>query len=272
MNIGIIGNGFVGSAVGFGFSAQCGVSESNVRAYDKDKKKSTHTLFNVLNNSDYVFISVPTPPTKSGECNLSYVYECFEEVNNSLEDTKKEPVLILKSTVIPGTTENLQKDFPDLKIVFNPEFLTERTAKQDFISPSRIVLGGEPKEVNKVASLFRWRFGNTVRIIETDTKTAEFIKYMSNGFFTTKISFLNDMYQIARSTGIDWDIATEGLSSDGRVGSSHMSVPGPDGKLGFGGSCFPKDLDAIITYAINNKVKPHTLIGALATNSEVRST
>ena len=272
MNIGIIGNGFVGSAVGFGFSAQCGVSNSIIRSYDKDKKKSTHTLFDVLNNSDYVFISVPTPPAKSGGCDLSYVYDCFDEISIALENTQKEPILILKSTVIPGTTEQLQDTFPDLKIVFNPEFLTERTAKQDFISPSRIVLGGDSDNVSQVASLFKWRFGNTMRIIETDTKTAEFIKYMSNGFFTTKISFLNDMYQIASSTGIDWDTAIEGLASDGRAGSSHMQVPGPDGKLGFGGKCFPKDLDAIITYALENKLRPHTLIGALATNADVRST
>ena len=107
-------------------------------------------------------------------------------------------------------------------------------------------------------------------IIKTNYETAEMIKYMNNCFFATKVSFLNEMYQIADACGVDWDVAVEGFVRDGRVGHSHMSVPGPDGKFGFGGSCFPKDIQAMINFAESLSVSPDVLIGAWDKNLEVR--
>ena len=150
---------------------------------------------------------------------------------------------------MPGTTFQFTKKYPKLNLVFNPEFLTERSAKHDLINQSRFILGGDIIHTERVASLFRWRFGDTMPIIQTDFETAELIKYMNNCFFATKVSFLNEMKLISDKVGANWRMAIEGFSRDGRIGHSHLSVPGPDGKLGFGGSCFPKDIQAIISFA-----------------------
>ena len=266
MKIGIVGNGFVGSAVAFGFSPQCGC-DSEIKIYDKNSSKATDTLENTI-TSDFIFVSVPTPSNSDGSINLDVVYNVFDEMNRLNHRTDN--VFLLRSTVTPGTTRKLQRKFRNLNIVFNPEFLTERSAKLDFINQSRFILGGLKKNVNKVEKLFKWRFGETMPIIKTNYETAEMIKYMNNCFFATKVSFLNEMYQIADACGVDWDVAVEGFVRDGRVGHSHMSVPGPDGKFGFGGSCFPKDIQAMINFAQSLSVSPDVLIGAWDKNLEVR--
>ena len=266
MKIGIVGNGFVGSSVAFGFSPQCGC-DSEIKIYDKDSSKATDTLENTL-TSDFIFVSVPTPSNQDGSINLDVVYNVFSEMNRLNHRTDN--VFLLRSTVTPGTTRKLQRKFRNLNIVFNPEFLTERSAKLDFINQSRFILGGLKKNVNKVEKLLKWRFGETMPIIKTNYETAEMIKYMNNCFFATKVSFLNEMYQIADACGVDWDVAVEGFVRDGRIGHSHMSVPGPDGKFGFGGSCFPKDIQAMINFAENLSVSPNVLLGAWDKNLEVR--
>ena len=166
------------------------------------------------------------------------------QINNS------DNIILIRSTITPGTTRKFEKEFSRLKFVFNPEFLTERSAKYDFINQSRFILGGDKIHTSKVASLFKWRFGYSIPLIETNFETAELIKYMNNCFFATKVSFLNEMKLISDQIGSDWDVAVEGFQRDGRIGHSHLSVPGPDGKLGFGGSCFPKDIQAIIDFAL----------------------
>tara|TARA_R100001086_G_scaffold168985_1_gene91887 strand:+ start:11 stop:892 length:882 start_codon:yes stop_codon:yes gene_type:complete len=266
MKIGIVGNGFVGSSVAFGFSPTTGC-DSEIKIYDKDSSKSTHSLESTL-TSDFIFVSVPTPSNPDGSINLDVVYNAFEEMNNLNHRTDN--VILLRSTVTPGTTRKLQRKFRNLNIVFNPEFLTERSAKLDFINQARFILGGLKKNVNKVEKLFKWRFGETMPIIKTNYETAELIKYMNNCFFATKVSFLNEMYQIADACGVDWDMAVEGFVRDGRVGHSHMNVPGPDGRFGFGGSCFPKDIQAMIHFAQTLDIHPDVLIGAWEKNLDVR--
>ena len=110
----------------------------------------------------------------------------------------------------------------------------------DFLSQTRYVLGGESEDTKKVANLYRDRFGKTISIIETDFESAELIKYVCNCFFATKVSFMNEMKQISDKVGADWETVVEGFVRDGRVGHSHINVPGPDGKFGFGGKLFPK--------------------------------
>ena len=266
MKIGIVGNGFVGSSVAFGFSPQCGC-DAEIKIYDKDSSKATDTLENTL-TSDFIFVSVPTPSNTDGSINLDVVYNVFEEMNKLNHRTDN--VFLLRSTVTPGTTRKLQRKFRNLNIVFNPEFLTERSAKLDFINQARFIAGGLKKNVNKVENLFRWRFGDTIPIIKTNYETAEMIKYMNNCFFATKVSFLNEMYQIADACGVDWDVAVEGFVRDGRIGHSHMNVPGPDGKFGFGGSCFPKDIQAMINFSQELGVNANVLRGAWDTNLHVR--
>lgn len=265
--IGIVGKGFVGSAVQFGFSPNVGC-DAEVRIYDKDSDKSTHSLYETVNESDFIFVSVPTPANPDGSMNLSIVHSVFSDI--SRVNRRTDNIMLLRSTVVPGSTASIQEKFKGINIVFNPEFLTERSAKFDFINQSRIILGGKNSHTLKVSKLFKQRFGETIPVIRTNFETAEIIKYMTNCYLATKVSFLNDMKRISDNSNVDWDMAIEGFVRDGRVGHTHLSVPGPDGKLGFGGSCFPKDVQAMITYAESIGVDANVLKGAWETNLQVR--
>mgnify|MGYP001449305003 CR=1 FL=1 len=264
MRLGIIGNGFVGNAIAHAF-----VPYIPVKIYDKNPEKCFNSLGETVNGSDVVFISVPTPMRESGEIDLSVVKSVFTEVQQILAN--KDVVFVLKSTVVPGTTRSISEEFPDLNIVFNPEFLTERHARFDFLNQSRIVLGGRTQsDTDKVKSLYELRFSSN-NFIETSYETAEMIKYFNNLFFAVKVSFMNEMKLVADAVdGIEWDKAVEGFVSDGRVGDSHLQVPGPDGKLGFGGSCFPKDINAFMNFADSIGINLNVLKGAWTTNLFVR--
>jgi len=270
MKIGIVGNGFVGSSVAFGFSPQTGC-DAEVKIYDKDESKSTHTLYDTINDSDYIFLSVPTPSNQDGSISLDIIDKVFEDIDNVLDYKKdNQPVILLRSTVTPGTTKKIQCKYPKMGIVFNPEFLTERSAKFDFINQSRFIVGGSWGDTQRVKHLYQWRFGKSIPVITTNYETAELIKYMNNCFFATKVSFLNEMYQIAEKCGANWEEAIEGFVRDGRIGHSHMNVPGPDGKLGFGGSCFPKDIQAMINFSESLGISSDVLKGTWKKNLEVR--
>ena len=166
--------------------------------------------------------------------------------------------------------QEFYREFPKLRIIFNPEFLTERSASFDFINQTRVILGGEKKYTNRVKYLYKNRFGDLLPVLETNFETAEMIKYMNNLFFATKVSFLNEMKLLGDKVGVDWNEAIEGFILDGRIGHSHIAVPGPDGKLGFEGSCFPKDIQALIKFGEANNVDMNVLKGAWKTNLTVR--
>ena len=268
INIGIIGFGFVGSSVAYGFSPQTGFDQANLRIYDKDASKATHSMTDVLDNSDFIFLSVPTPSNFDGSINLSILENVLEDVNN--HGTKDGCIVLVRSTIVPGTTREFQDKYQNITLVFNPEFLTERSAKFDFINQARFILGGEPENTEKVAELFRIRFGNSTPTIQTNFETAEFIKYMNNCYFATKVSFMNEMKLVAEQSNVDWQTAVDGFVRDGRVGHSHLAVPGPDGRRGFGGSCFPKDIQDLIRHSESVGVDTHVLKGAWETNLDVR--
>lgn len=254
--VGIIGNGFVGEAQAFAFSP---ISE--LRIYDISPDRASHSLDEV-HDSDFIFVSVPTPMFKNGKQDLSYINAVFDK-------GKEGPIYIIKSTILPGTTENIILKHKKLKIIFSPEFLTERTAKIDMLTQSRIILGGQKKWTSSVKKLFERRFKNK-NIIQTDSKTAELIKYMNNSFLATKVSIMNEFKLLSNKIGTDWDDALNGFASDGRIGDSHLDVPGHDGKLGYGGTCFPKDVNAIISFAKKNGINLNTIEGGWKTNINVR--
>ena len=268
INIGIIGFGFVGSSVAYGFSPQTGFDDATIRIYDKDISKSTHSIEDVLDKSDFIFLSVPTPSNPDGTINISILHDVLGEISS--RGTKDGCIVLVRSTITPGTTRSFQEKYQNITFVFNPEFLTERSAKFDFINQSRFILGGEPENTKKVSELFKKRFGNSTPTIETNFETAEFIKYMNNCYYATKVSFMNEMRLIADNSNVDWAAAVDGFVRDGRIGHSHLSVPGPDGKRGFGGSCFPKDIQALMSYAGSIGVNTNVLQGAWETNLEVR--
>ena len=255
--IGVIGNGFVGEAIVYAFSPLF-----NIHVYDLDPLKSVSTLEEV-HNCDYVFICVPTPMNKDGSQDLS-------KVVNALSNCTLKPIYILKSTVLPGTTKMLQEKFKDVKMIFSPEFLTERTSKLDILTQSRIILGGNLELVKEVSKVFKYRFKRK-NIIMTDSKTAELIKYMNNSFFATKVSIMNEFKLICNKIGANWDDALEGFIADGRVGNSHINVPGHDGELGYGGTCFPKDINALLAFSKKININLNTIEGGWKTNLEVRT-
>lgn len=266
MKIGIVGKGFVGSAVQFGFSPNTGC-DASVKVYDKDPNKSQDSLEDVMNHSDFIFLSVPTPSNQDGSISLEIVDSALNDINKI---NKRENIILLRSTMIPGSTRKFQEKYPKLNLVFNPEFLTERSANFDFINQSRFIVGGESRCTKKVADLYRWRFGDSIPVIESNYETAELIKYMNNCFFATKVSFMNEMKLVSDKCGADWDLAVEGFIRDGRIGHSHLNVPGHDGKFGFGGSCFPKDIQAMIDFGNSLGLSMDTLTGAWETNLKVR--
>ena len=264
--IGVVGNGYVGGALAHGFSP-ASTGRCEVKVHDILPERSMNTLEETVNDSDFIFVSVPTPMNKNGSISLKFINEAFKQINGV--NRREDNIIILKSTVVPGTTEKLQKKFPGLNIVFNPEFLTEKSARLDFINQTRIVLGGEKINTSQVAELFNERF-KYCHIIQTDYKTSEMIKYFCNIFFSVKVSFANEMKMICDAIGGDWEKALEGFVADGRIGDSHLNVPGPDGKMGFGGSCFPKDINAFMSFAKDIGVKTNTINGAWETNLNVR--
>ena len=269
--IGIVGNGFVGGAVKFGFSAQVGC-DTEVRVYDINPNKSTHTLEETVNKSDFIFLSVPTPSNKDGSINIDILDSALNDIN---EVSKRDNTILIRSTVIPGTTRKLQTKYDQLNLLFNPEFLTERSANFDFINQSRFIIGSSEQTLSQLCSekftdLIKDRFGDCVAVLETNYETAEMIKYMNNCFFATKVSFMNEMYQIAEKSNVNWDDAVAGFVSDGRIGHSHLDVPGHDGKFGFGGSCFPKDIQAMLHKGMELGVEMHVLYGVWQQNLDVR--
>ena len=269
--IGVVGNGFVGGAVKFGFSPQVGC-DAEVRVYDKNPAKSTHTLEETINESDFVFLSVPTPANEDGSINIDVLDKALSDINDV---SNRDNCILIRSTIVPGTTRKLQQKYSQLNLLFNPEFLTERSANFDFINQHRFIIGSGDSMSSAMASeefseLLKNRFGSCISILECTYETAEMIKYMNNCFFATKVSFLNEMYQIAEKSQVNWKQAIDGFVADGRIGHSHLNVPGPDGKFGFGGSCFPKDVQALRNFAEDIGVNPSVLAAVWRKNLEVR--
>ena len=266
MRIGIIGKGFVGSAVEYGFTCEKNLN-AEIKVFDINPKLKTHSLEDTINKSDYIFLSLPTPANPDGTIHLDIIDNALAEIDKSLNN---DCIILLRSTVVPGTSQLFAKKYPKLQLVFNPEFLTEKNANYDFINQSRIILGGNKHLTEKVATLYNWRFDNSIPIIQTNYETAEFIKYVNNCFLATKVSFMNEMKLIANQIDIDWDKTIEGFTLDPRVGNSHVGVPGHDGKYGFGGSCFPKDMQALINFSESLNIDSKILKAAWDTNLKVR--
>ena len=272
MKLGIIGQGFVGSAIYEGL--RCFYETFT---YDLDESKCTHSHTEVCRNSDVIFVCVPTPMRKSGECDTRILEEAVKRINDECEkDPKKNrPTVVIKSTVPPGTTSRINQDVATvLDVCFSPEFLTEANSFDDFKNQSRIIIGGNP-DINcvgarKVKSMFRKPFP-TIPIVVTKSETAEMVKYFTNCFLATKVIFANEMYQICETASIDYDKVLEYVLYDDRFGRTHLSVPGPDGDLGFGGHCFPKDLSGLIHFADALGADCSVLKAVRTKNEEVRT-
>tara|TARA_Y100000766_G_scaffold284144_1_gene301696 strand:- start:1433 stop:2254 length:822 start_codon:yes stop_codon:yes gene_type:complete len=259
MVIGIIGQGFVGNAVSKKFS-----NFYEVLTFDINPKLCNSNIDEIKQKCKIIFVCVPTPMNKDGSCDISIVSSVIDNFSD-LEDI----VIINKSTVIPGTTDILNKKYPKIQIIFNPEFLTERNAELDYENQDRIILGGPRPATTFMKSVFSKVFPYA-KVIKTGSSHAEMIKYFTNCFLSTKVSFANEMYRLCRKLNLDYDKVVEYSIYDKRIGNSHLSVPGPDGDYGFGGHCFPKDLAAIINLTDKLKTTNYLLKSVQNTNDEIR--
>ena len=181
---------------------------------------------------------------KSGECDLSILQAALQEINEVAQKTNLCKTIVIKSTIPPGTTDTLNTEYSNLAITFNPEFLTEANAVEDYKNQNRIIIGGDRPHTSEVKRIFAKAFPK-VPIIKTSATIAETIKYVTNTFLSMKVSYANEIYQLCGALGIDYDKVIEYARYDDRLGNSHWSVPGPDGDFGFGGHCFPKDIAAL---------------------------
>lgn len=218
------------------------------------------------------FVCLPTPMYEDGSADLSIV----EGVLDELASVPGDRIAVVKSTIPPGSTEGWNKKYEStgLRVIFNPEFLTEANALDDMRNQNRIIIGGPRPWINSVKQVFQTAFPK-VPIIKTSSTTAEMVKYLTNNFLTVKVAFANEMAQIcealdASGLDVDYDKVVEYAKYDTRLGTSHWSVPGPDGHRGYGGSCFCKDINAMISVAKSLGVDPKVMTASWGKNLEVR--
>lgn len=279
----VIGQGFVGG------SLTTVLSERGLEVFTYDKagkcapggrshnvssvSELVRTCEEVSGFSNIYFVCLPTPMYEDGSADLSIV----EGVLSELASEPGERIAVVKSTVPPGSTHRWNEMYgpQGLHVVFNPEFLTEANALNDMREQNRIILGGPRPWINQVKQVFQRAFPK-VPLIKTSSTTAEMVKYLTNNFLTVKVAFANEMAQVcealdADGLNIDYDKVVEYAKYDSRLGDSHWSVPGPDGYRGYGGHCFPKDINAMISVAHSIGVSPTVLEAAWKKNLEVRA-
>lgn len=278
MNIAIVGTGYVGLVSGtcfaeMGVDVTCvdidqkkidsllagnipiyepGLDEMVLRNYREGRLHFTTDLASCLDHVEIVFSAVGTPPDEDGSADLKYVLDVARTVGRSMN---KYLVLVTKSTVPVGTSlkvkaaiqEELDKRGVDIEfdVASNPEFLKEGAAVKDFMSPDRVVIGAESERAKELMSkLYRPLMLNNFRVIFTDIPSAEMIKYAANSMLATRISFMNDIANLCELVGADVNMVRKGIGADSRIGSKFL-YPG----CGYGGSCFPKDVKALIKTA-----------------------
>jgi UDPglucose 6-dehydrogenase len=198
-----------------------------------------------------------------GRCDDSYLRSVLLE----LSDYNK--VIICKSTIPPGVYKELQNTY--LNIVHAPEFLTAINATQDYEMSTWVLIGGVDRWVNDAINIVKSSTIAATHYHKTDIATASLFKYIANSLMASKVIFMNDMYHLANNLGIDWKEIKAVAENDPRLGNSHWDVPGPDGKFGFGGACFPKDVSAIIEYAKDQNIRLELLESVQALNNKHRN-
>lgn len=238
IKIGIIGIGYVGGAVKNWFQKQ----RYPLFLYDKYKKIGS---IEEVNRADVVFICVPTPYHKKTGYDDSAVLESLKNLSGS-------KIVVIKSTILPGSTEKFQKKFPQHKIIFNPEFLVAKTAKKDFLNPKRQIIGFTQKS-KKVAKKILDILPKAPYQKIIPASEAEMAKYFGNAFLASKVIFANQIYDLCQKLKIDYDIVKEVASYDPRIGPSHLEIF-HDGYRGYSGGCFPKDVKALLQLAKKQKI------------------
>lgn len=263
--IGIVGLGYVGTAMRNFF-------KDHFETYFIDPVLPNSNSKNEINTCDLAVVCVPTPMSANGEVDLSHVEEVLSWLNT--------PVILIKSTIPPTTTDSLKSKYGK-RIVFSPEYIGEGKyvvqwwKDKNYPHPTDMkyhdfqIFGGERKDTNYVIEFFKKVLGPEVKYIQTDSKTAELVKYMENSWGATKVTFCNEFAKIAEVFGIDYNELRELWLLDGRVERMHTVVF--EDNRGFGGKCYPKDVNGIVKQSENFGYKPELLTAVLEVNKKIRN-
>ena len=261
LRIAIVGHGFVGKATDAGF----------VKSVDKfivDPYLDT-SIDDLLDfKPEIIFVCVPTPMGDDG----SQDYSIVKNVITELKDKCTHAIKVIKSTVLPSALNEMQQI--DRNIIYNPEFLREKHASEDFINSDMIIFGGDKKNAKKVSQAYLdCSICKSTDHIFTDLETASIVKYSINTFLATKVIFFNELFELFKKLGVsdNWEDVIKIISMDKRIGASHMNVPGHDNRKGFGGACFPKDSLALVKYSVDLNSKMDLLSKAIKINNKIRS-
>jgi len=265
MKIGIIGNGFVGKA-----TCVLACKKVQVLCYDIDPKlcNPKNCSLEMISKCDLIFISVPTPMNKDGSCYLNIVESV---VNNLLKISSLDDIdVVIRSTVPPGTSDRLN-------CFFMPEFLTEKNYLNDFKNNPLWIFGlkktkQDERFINKINFLFNASKKNkkilSSNCVFLSNKEAEMVKLFRNTYLATKVSFCNEIYDYCKSENINYDNMIKVACADNRIGYSHSMVPGHDGKRGYGGTCFPKDINNLLNLMMKNNIKSYIIKNVIERNEK----
>ena len=260
MKVSIIGHGFVGKALENGLK----------------EKVETLIIDPIYNNKisdlnefapEIIFICVPTPMSDDGHQNINILNNVVEEIN----EVDINPQIVVKSTILPSNLLRIKKLIPN--VIYNPEFLTERNAFEDFINSELIIFGGNINDTKNLSIFYKnYTKCKTKEHIMTDLISSSLIKYTINSFLASKVIFFNEIFNLFNKSQSSetWMNFINAISKDTRIGYSHMLVPGPDGRLGFGGACFPKDTEAFLVFFEENKKSFSLLAEAIKVNNNLR--
>jgi len=259
--IGIVGLGFVGGAIQHTLDF-----EAKLILVDNNPVRGVHQ-FSELGDCAGIFICVPSPQGDDGVCDTSIL----EDVLSKLKSMEYQGVIISKCTAPPNVYTRLNEEFPNL--VHAPEFLTAANAVRDYANGTFAIIGGKVEAYrNEAERLIRLSQKELVTVHHCSIGEASLAKYAINSFLATKVIFMNEIYQLAQAMNLNYDEIVNMVTSDKRIGSSHMQVPGPDGLFGFGGACFPKDTSALLKIAESLNLTPMVLDAAVRKNTFLRLT
>lgn len=268
MKIGVVGVGIVGGA-----TAKVLEKKHEVFLYDKFKPEysSEENLRNLVANSGVIFICVPTPMKVTGEIDYSSIHNSLEQITEEMMKMGRNPheiLIVIRSTAVSGSTDRLTYKY-SFRFAFNPEFLREKCAVEDMENTDRVVIGAnDEKSINQLQEVYKPIFPNAKYVVVT-RKEAEMIKYAANVTLASQVIIANEIHNICRAIGVDYDVVRNAILLDDRIGKN-TKVPGHDGDFGFGGKCFPKDLKALIRIAQEQGYDAYLLQEIWRTNERVR--
>jgi UDPglucose 6-dehydrogenase len=252
MKLGIIGFGFVGTAI---YSSY----KDKVECVIKDEQKGYQCSYSEIKQCDAIFVCVPSPQTQNGECDSSILQSVIENLSDY------SGVIISKVTAPPDVYSGLKAN----NLFYVPEFLTARNSVEDYRNTKNLIIGGS-KDHQLAEHIIKLGLPNVEQVRYVTLKEASIIKYTANTFLSVKVVFMNEIKQLCDKISVDYDTIKDSLRLDSRIGSTHLDVPGYDGLLGYGGSCFPKDMSALLKFSEKNDSELLLIKLAILKNKTIR--